>query len=171
MKEKIRIAMGKLKNTPMNIVNGYIYYNMYLIKQVYFGYGVISLMPKQEEILQEISEKVILRKLGLSERFPRDMLYSRKTALGVGIMKPSTIIDILALKLYVGHKRSNDRIAKIIRINEEEASYQNGFNENVIKTPRNLKLKERIWSDDIGEKLEKRMIEIVNNKNKIKIIT
>ena len=63
----MRIAMGKLKNTLMNIANGYIFYNMYLIKQVYFGYGVISLMPKQEEILQEISEKVILRKLGLSE--------------------------------------------------------------------------------------------------------
>ena len=51
-----------------------------------------------------MSKKVILRKLGLSEWFPRDVLYLRKTALGVGIIKPSTIIDILALKLYVGHK-------------------------------------------------------------------
>ena len=51
IKEKMRIAMGKLKNTPMNIANRYIFYNMYLIKQVYFGCGVISLMPKQEEIL------------------------------------------------------------------------------------------------------------------------
>ena len=118
-----------------------------------------------------MSEKVILRKLGLSEWFPRDVLYSRKTALGVGIMKPSTIIDILVLKLYVGHKWLNNRIAKIIRINEEEVSYQNGFNENVIKTPRNLKLKEGIWSDHIGKKLEKRMIKIVNNENEIKIIT
>ena len=41
---------------------------------------------------------------------------------------------------------------------------------NIIKTPRNLKLKEGIWSDDIGEKLEKRIIGILNNEKEIKII-
>jgi len=154
MKEKMRMAMGKLSNTPMLVANVYIFYNMYLIKQVYFGYGVVNLIPQQEEILQELSEKVILKKLGLGERFSRDVLYSRKMALGAGLMKPTTIIDMLALKLYIGYKRLNDRIAKIIRITEEDATYQNGYNEHLIKTPRKFKLKEGIWSDGVGGKLE-----------------
>ena len=60
---------------------------------------MINLSPKQEETLVEISEKAFLRKLGLSERFPRYILCSRRAALVVRIMKPSTIIDVLATKL------------------------------------------------------------------------
>lgn len=56
-------------------------------------------------------------------------------------MKPVTIVNILILKLHVGHKRFNDRIAKIIGLNEEEATYQNGYNEHVCKTPRQFKMK------------------------------
>ena len=79
--------------------------------------------PKQDEILRETSEKVLLKKLGLSEHFPRDVLYSRRTVLGIGIMKLSTIIDVLASKLYVGHERLNNRISKIIKINKENVMY------------------------------------------------
>jgi len=99
MKEKLTIAIRKLRNTLVTICNVHIFYNMYLIKQVYFGCRIIHLSPKQDEILREISEKVLLKKLGLSEHFPRDVLYSRNTVLGIGIIKPSTIIDVLALKL------------------------------------------------------------------------
>ena len=52
----------------------------------------------------------------------------KKTALGVGLMKPTTTVNILTLKLHVGHKRFNDRIAKTIGLSEEEATYQNGHN-------------------------------------------
>ena len=58
-----------------------------------------------------ISEPVLLKKLGLSEKFPREILYARKSALGVGLLKPSTIITILTLKLYLEHMRNDDRIA------------------------------------------------------------
>ena len=67
----------------------------------------------------KISKPVLLEKLGLSVKFLRKILYTRKTALGVGLMKPSKIIMILALKLYLGHMRNNNRIVNIIKINEE----------------------------------------------------
>ena len=84
---------------------------MYLIKKVYFGYGIIKIIPKQEEILMRISEPVILVKLELNKKFPRIILYTRKIALGIEIMKLSTIIVLLVIKLYLEHKRADDRIA------------------------------------------------------------
>ena len=44
-------------------------------------------------------------KLGLSKKFPRVALHSRKSALGVGLMEPSTITYVLKLKLFIGNMR------------------------------------------------------------------
>ena len=71
------LAMKKLYNTPMTIAT-HTHYNMHLIKQVCFGCGVLKLTPKREKTLSEISERVILKKLGLSEKFPRAVSCSRK---------------------------------------------------------------------------------------------
>ena len=78
---------------------------MCLTKKVYFGCRIIKLIPKQEEILMKIYKLVLLVKLDLSKKFPRNILYTRKIALEVGIMKPSIIIAVLAIKLYLGYKR------------------------------------------------------------------
>ena len=99
----------------------------------------------------KIYEPVLLVKLGLSEKFPRRMLHARKLALDVEIIKPSTIIAILAIKFYLGHKRSKDRIAQIIEINEENAYLYYRYNEYPIITQRKFKLEIGIWSDDVGE--------------------
>ena len=56
--------------------------------------------------MSKISESALLKKLGLSKKFPQKVLYSRKTTLGVGLLRPSTIIVILVLKLYIGYKDS-----------------------------------------------------------------
>ena len=64
---------------------------------------------------------MLLKKLGLSENFPWSVLCSRKTALEVGLLAPRTIVDSLALKLHLGHRRANDRIAMIVQINEDNA--------------------------------------------------
>ena len=72
---------------------------------VFFGCGVIELNKKQEDELRRIYEQPMLIKLGLSRKYPRTALYSRKSALGIGLMKPNTIIAILKLKSYIGNKR------------------------------------------------------------------
>ena len=48
MKEKMSEAIFKLKNTEIVIATAYLYYNMYLITKVYFGYGIIYLTEEQE---------------------------------------------------------------------------------------------------------------------------
>ena len=78
-------ALCKLKSMPLSIANAYMYYNMYLMRKVYFGCGIITLMPNQEKILMKISKSILLRKMGLSKKFLRKMLYTRKSALGIGL--------------------------------------------------------------------------------------
>jgi len=105
MKDKMYRVMSRLRGTTLSVANAYVFFNMYLIKQVYFGCGIIELLPAQEKILMQICESTLLKKLRLSEKFPRRILYARKSELGVGILKPTTMIAILALKLYLGHKK------------------------------------------------------------------
>jgi len=70
--------------------------------------------------------------MGLSQKFLRKALYARKSALGVGLMSPSMILNILALKLYVSHKRGETEVSKMIRINEENISLYYGFSKSAI---------------------------------------
>ena len=149
MKEKIIEAVFKLKNTKIVVPTAYLYYNMYLIKKVYFGCEIVHLTEQQEQELKRIYEPVLLKKLGLSENFPRSVLYSRKTALGVGLLAPRTIIDALALKLYLGHKRANDRIAKVTQINEDNARIQYRFSKSLLEVNRKVKPNKIIWSNEI----------------------
>ena len=74
---------------------------MCLINKVYFGCGVSMITPKQEEILMKMHEPVMLRKMGFSVNFPRKIVHAQKSALGIGLMKPSTIMAILALKFSI----------------------------------------------------------------------
>ena len=71
IEEKLQIAMQKLKSTPVTVSNAYMFYNMYLLTQVYFGCGIVKFTPKQEQRLMKICEPVLLKKLGLSDKFPR----------------------------------------------------------------------------------------------------
>jgi len=100
---------------------------MYLTKKVYFGCGIITLMPSQEKILMQISESILLQKIGLSKKFLRKMLHARKSVLG-GLLKLSTILAILSLKLYLEHVRAEDRFSRMILINKENATFQNRHN-------------------------------------------
>ena len=104
----------------------------------------------------KIYEPVILRKLGLSIKFPSNILYARKSMLGVKLMSPSTIMDILALKLYIGYNRGESEVAKIIKILEENAWLQYGYSGYILETSRDKKPKQLIWSNKIQQMLEKR---------------
>ena len=162
MKEKMCVAMSKLRSTPLSIGNACVFFNVCLITQVFFGCGIIILNDKQEEILMKIMECTLLKKLGLSERFPRKILYSLKSQLGVGIMKPSTIIAMLALKLYAGHKRQEDVVSKKMVINERNIAWQHGYSKGILEISRDHKPKKVMWSDDVSCMMQKRDIKIVN---------
>ena len=165
---KMKEVIGKLKNAVVMVSTASMYYNMYLYKKVYFGSRVLSLNQKQEDILKKIYEPVILKKMGLSEKFPRLMLYSRKTALGVGLMSPNTIISTLALKLYLGHNRSKSELSKVININEENARLFYGYSGHVLNMELENKPKVVTWSDEIQQMLCSRELKIVNRTNERK---
>jgi len=45
----------------------YIYFNIYLIKSVYFGCEIIALNKLQDNILRKIYKPIIAKKLGLGK--------------------------------------------------------------------------------------------------------
>ena len=87
-------------------------------------------------MLKKIYEPVILRKIGLSKKFSRYVLYSRRTALGIGLMSPRTIMDVLVLKLYVDHNRMESEVARMIKVNEENEMLHYGYSTRVLETDR-----------------------------------
>jgi hypothetical protein len=165
MVNKMKEAIGRLKQTEIVVSTAAMYYNMYLSKKVYFGCGIVALTEPQEEILKKIYEPVLLRKMGLSEKFPRSVLYSRKSALGVGLMSPTTIISSLALKMYIGHNRYRSELSKVIRINEENARCFYGYSESMININCQYWPEKMIWSDEIKDKLTKRDLMLHNCVN------
>ena len=48
MKEKMREAIGKLKNAVVFAPTAHIFFNVHLIKKVFCGCGAFVIMPKQE---------------------------------------------------------------------------------------------------------------------------
>ena len=66
--------------------------------KVYFGCGIFDLTAEQENELTKIYETPLLQKLKLGQKFPRTALYSRRSALGVGLMKPRTAIAAQSIK-------------------------------------------------------------------------
>jgi len=78
-------------------------------------------------------------------------------------MKPKTILAILALKLYIGHKRLETKISTKIKINEQMQFLQNGYNSHLIETPNDIKIAKRTWSDEISSVMSSRSIKFDNN--------
>ena len=119
-------SVSKLISTSINPFQAHIYYNAYMIKSVYFGCGIVELSDKQEEELKRLYEEPLLVKLGLSRKFPRVVLYSRKSALGVGIMALNTILAMLKAKLYLGNIRRKGETHKAIELQEELMTVEAG---------------------------------------------
>ena len=108
----------------------------------------------------KISEATLLKKVGLSEKFPRRASHARKSQLGVGILTPNAILTTLSLKLYLGHHRNQDAMSKQIIINKKEAQFQCGFQQGILETESKHKPKHKIWSNEIAQRLNIRGIRI-----------
>ena len=52
-----------------------VYYNIYILKSVYFRYRIIDLNEKEKDELRRIYEELLLRKLGLSIKFLRIVIH------------------------------------------------------------------------------------------------
>ena len=136
-------------------INSYqacMYFNVYMIKSVFFGCGVIELNLKEEKELKRIYKEPMLIKLGFSKKFPRIVLYTRKSALGVELMQLSTIIAILKLKSYIGNKRKQRNTTKSINIQEEYQEIEVGRTIQLGEDPKGRYWK-KTWIDKINDEL------------------
>ena len=77
------------------------YFNIYMIRTVFFGYGIIDLSVSQDKKIKIIYKLPIVKKLQLGEKFLRAILYSFRSVLEVGLVQPKTYITIASLKNYI----------------------------------------------------------------------
>ena len=99
-------------NVDMNPHQTTIYFNVHTITSVFFGSGIVCLTDAQEKELKWIWKEPILMKLGMSKKFTRTASCSRKSALDLELMEPSTITCVLKLKLFIGTTRKIGNVAK-----------------------------------------------------------
>ena len=69
-----------------------------------------------------------MKKPQSSEKIPKEILYVRWTSLGIELIKPSTILETVALKLCIGSKRAKNRIDSLLSIIEELQFIENRIN-------------------------------------------
>ena len=104
--------------TTIDTTQAYLYFNVYFMTSIYFGSGVIELNKKQEAELKRIYKGLILRKIVLSVKYPKKLLYARRSVLGVELIAPNTALAIAALKLYAGNKKMHSRVYNLMQTNE-----------------------------------------------------
>ena len=63
MREKTVESVRKLMNTEIKNWQVHTYFNVYVVKSVFFGCGIISLTDEECEELQRIYEMPMLKKL------------------------------------------------------------------------------------------------------------
>ena len=129
----------------------------------------MCLNDEQEKELKRIYEEPMLMKLGLSKKFPRAALCSRKSTLGIGLMEPSTIVDVLKLKLFIGSMRKRGNSANYTQCQLEHQVVEAGRNIRLGENPK-LRHLNKTWVDEINDLLWKRDIALKGEENK-RIIT
>ena len=67
----------------------------------------------------KIYESAIMQKIKLGEKSPEACPCLRQIALRLSLMKSRTIIAVLALKLYTGHKRLEIKASRMTSVNEQ----------------------------------------------------
>ena len=80
----------------------------------------------QDVELRKTYENLLVRKLGLGSNFPRQIIRSTVTEMGVGTVSPKTVISSLTLKLHRSHKRMKSENGTIIKIIENSALIEKG---------------------------------------------
>ena len=86
IKEKLLESITKLMRTEVNAFQAFIYFNMYMIRSIYFGVGVMNITKSQEVELKNIYEGPLLQKLQLGEKFPCKLLYAPWNSMEVGLL-------------------------------------------------------------------------------------
>lgn len=100
--------------------------------------------------------------MGLSIKFPRTVLYVSTMAMGLGLLKPSTIIEQLQLKELIGHTRFNTDTHQLVSILHEKLQFHCGFSLSISNIPDKSIYWERTWLNHAYSSLRMRKITLAN---------
>ena len=134
-------SVKKLISTELQPYQYHIYFNMYLLKSIFFGCGIILITNNQEKELKRIYEAPILLKLELSKKLPYYVLYMCKTAGGIGLLKLLTAIVMAKVKQYVGNMKIQSNVAQNIKLNKDYTIYESGYS----TIPIQIKAENQFW--------------------------
>ena len=98
-------------------------------------------------------------------------MYLHKTALGLGLMRPNTILTSLALKLYIGHTRLNSPTNDLITANLQMVQVEAGRNINFEDIDPNTRTWNETWIDRVFSECRKREISVERETNFLKDVT
>ena len=93
-------------------------------------------------------------------------MHVKKSALGVGLIEPATVIDYLTIKSHIVNKRSKGELTSVINRHEEISEEDSGLPRKVRRNQGRFKHWKSGWIEEIDEKLKERKIEIVENNEK-----
>ena len=85
-------------SSKINIFQAFIYFNMYMVRSMHFRYCIINLNMTKYNELRKAYKTAMVKKLNLGVTFLRKLLYTRQTAIGVGLLQLHTIVAIAILK-------------------------------------------------------------------------
>ena len=125
----------------------------------------MKISKQQDKELRRLYETTLAKKLRLGSNFPRAAMHSRKSAVGIGLIKPKTVIAILACKLNVGNVRAKTKIGKIIRMQEESLIIEHG---RVWKGVESYTKKPEAWTEEVNALLNERNLKIRNDASSVK---
>ena len=127
MLDKLKQSITALMSSKINTFQAFIYFNMYMMRSMYFRCYMIDINKMRCNEICKVYEATIAKKLNLSMTFPRKLLYARRTVFGIGLLQPYTIIAMATLKQYIGNLRIIRNVRKMIVANKElivvKASY------------------------------------------------
>ena len=92
--------------------------NTYFVSKACFSYGIFDITEEQEQELKSMHEILLVCKLNLGSIFPRKLLHSRVTSIGVGMMAPRIAIAVLTIKLYMSRQRMESENEKLMQMTE-----------------------------------------------------
>ena len=130
---KLIKSMKELIVIQMNPYQAHIYINIHMIRSAYFGHGILELNKKQEKELRLIYEELLLKKLGLGEKFLRLLLCVRKLAGRVRLLQLKTIVGMMVIKQHITNNRMKNRVYSIIKTNKEWISIESGYSLHLLR--------------------------------------
>ena len=81
----------------------------------------------------------------LGDEFPRKLLCAHKISLGVGLIAPNAVIDMLATRLWVENKRLQGDLSKIIEVHEENSFIDSDLRKKERREESHVKDWKEVW--------------------------